>query len=219
MPDSWWDLGESSGYPGAELALDLIACPFCLEAGNFAIEHHAAKKKPNSDKVLNFDTLKCGNCASYVMVLWSASEDSHHDFRVLPRPLKLDRFPKHWPEQIGRFWLQAHRNLSDDNWDAATVMARSALQLALREHNAVGSNLKQEIEDLANKGELPPLMKDWSHHVRELGNDSAHPQPGQPAPAPRDARDIVQFLDFLLEYLYDLPHRIKRYRDRKDDQE
>jgi hypothetical protein len=151
------------------------------------------------------------------MALWSASDDNsgHHDYQVLPWPLKLETFPRHWPEQIGRFWLQAHRNLRDQNFDAAAVMARSALQAALREHKAAGANLKQEIDDLASKGILPPLMKDWSHNVRELGNESAHPQPGQGPVTPRDARDIAQFLDFLLEYLYDLPHRIKTYRERK----
>lgn len=218
MANSWWDLGEWSGHHGGKLALYQITCPFCMERGNFVVAHHAEKKKPNGTKVLNFDTLKCGSCASYVLVFWSASSDHAgiHDYRVLPWPQKLENFPKHWPDQIGRFWLQAHRNLKDQNWDAATVMARSALQITLREHKAVGANLKQEIEDLASKGVLPPLMKDWSHNVRELGNESAHPQPGQAPTTPQDARDIVHFLDFLLEYLYDLPYRIKSYRERKN---
>lgn len=219
MINSWWDLGEWSGHSGNKLALYQITCPFCMERGNFDVEHHTAKKKPNGSKVLNFDTLKCGNCAGYVMVLWSVSSDhsDHHDYRALPWPLKLETFPEHWPEPVGRFWLQAHRNLRDQNWDASTVMARSALQAALRQHNAVGANLKQEIDNLASSGVLPPLMKDWAHNVRELGNESAHPQPSQAPATPQDSRDIVQFLDFLLEYLYDLPHRIKSYRERKSD--
>ena len=70
------------------------------------------------------------------MVLWSASEYGHvhglHDYRVLPWPLKLEKYPEHWPEQVGRYWLQAKRNIRDENWDAAAVMARSALQITLR---------------------------------------------------------------------------------------
>ena len=83
-----------------------------------------------------------------------------------------------------------------ENWDAAALMARSALQAALRNHQAQGHSLKQEIDDLASKGILPPNMKDWSDHIRELGNDSAHP--GPILPDPQDAHDIVSFLDFLL---------------------
>lgn len=212
--DSWWSLGEWSGYEGTKLALYRITCPFCMETGNFSTEFHGTKKQPNGSKIINFDTLKCGNCSSFVQVLWSAG-DTVHDYRVQPWPLKIDRAPEHYPEAIGRFWLQAKRNLRDRNWDAAAVMARSALQLALRSNGAMGTNLKQEIDDLASKGILPPLMREWSHNVRELGNDSAHPNPDQEPTSPRDASDIVGFLDFLLQYLYTLPKKINEYRGRK----
>lgn len=211
--DSWWQLGEWSGYDGSTLAMWRITCPFCKESGNFTVAFHAEKKKPNGKKTLNFDTLQCGNCAGYVLCLWSAGHRLH-SFKVLPWPLNFESYPEHWPETVGRYWLQAKRSLVSENWDAAAVMARSAMQAALRQHEAHGANLKQEIDDLASKGILPPIMKDWSHNVRELGNDSAHPKPDQPPTDSRDAKDIVSFLDFLLEYLYSLPHRISQYRDR-----
>ena len=211
--NSWWQLGEWSGYPGSDLALSRITCPFCTERGNFTIAHHAEKKKPNGRKILNFDTLECGSCRSYVLCLWSAS-DSHHDYKVLPWPLRVDKHPEHWPEVVGRFWIQSRRNLHGENWDAATVMARSSMQAALRDRGATGANLKQEIDSLAKQGLLPPLMTDWANALRELGNDSAHPSPLQAPTSARDAQDIVQFLDFLLEYLYDLPRRIEEYRRR-----
>ncbi|HEY5974807.1 MAG TPA: DUF4145 domain-containing protein [Geobacteraceae bacterium] len=213
--DNWWSLGEWSGCDGTNLAIYQISCPFCMEEGNFSTEFHATKKQPNGKKVLNFDTLKCGNCAAYVQVFWSAG-DRLHSYRVQPWPLKYEKAPEQYPAAIGRFWLQAKRNLKDRNWDAAAVMARSALQLALRSNNAKGANLKQEIDDLATKGILPPIMQEWSHNVRELGNDSAHPNPDQPPTDPKDATDIVGFLDFLLEYIYTLPKKINEYRGRKD---
>lgn len=217
--DSWWQLGEWYGQQGEELALYQITCPFCMEKGNFKTVFHAEKKKPNSNKKLNFDTLECGNCKGYVMVLWSATGHGFgrglHDYRVLPWPLNYERYPEHWPDAIGRYWLQAKRNIRDENWDAAAVMARSALQIALRDYGANGKNLKQEIDNLAAKGILPPIMKEWSDHVRELGNESAHPHPEQDPTNPQDAQDIVRFLDFLLEYLYSLPHRISQYRERE----
>lgn len=81
---SWWSLGEGSGQAGKKLALYQIICPFCNEKGNFELEHHAEKKKPNGKKILNFDTYKCGNCTGYVQVLWSANEflgaKGRHDY-------------------------------------------------------------------------------------------------------------------------------------------
>ena len=94
-------------------------------------------------------------------------------------------------------------------------MARSALQVALREHGAKGRSLKDEIDDLAARGILPPHMKEWAHELRALGNESAHPEAVGSESSADDVRDVIEFLDFLLRYLYDLPHEIKQYHERR----
>jgi hypothetical protein len=211
---NWWEFGEHTGYSGNQLATHRIICAFCNERGNFAKVSHQGRKD-SDDKKLNYDILQCINCGNYTMVFWSGSSQLH-DFRTLPWPTETTNFPEHWPKDIGQFWMEAQRSLEGKNWNAAAVMARSAIQLALRYHEAVGNNLKQEIDDLAKKGLLPPVMKEWSHEVRVLGNDSAHPTPGSSAGAvSKDAKDVVQFLSTLLTMLYDLPHKIEQYRARK----
>lgn len=211
--ESWWDLGEHSGHHGTHLATYNISCGFCRESGNFA-QHHHIEKKNASGKVLNYDTLRCENCGNFTMVFWSAGSGLH-DRRVVPWPLKYEKYPDAWPEDVGRFWLQAKRGQADRNWDSAAVMARSALQLALRHKQAKGKDLFHEIDDLADRGELPPLMKEWAHEVRILARDPAHPQPGQEATSGRDVADVVSFLDFLLDYLFTLPTKIEKFRQRK----
>ena len=213
---NWWILGEGRGHSGVTLATRDIACAFCFEKGNFTQAFDATKKKPNDAKVLHFTTLKCGSCAGYVMVLWSAGSrcSELHDYRVLPWPERTENAPSEWPPEVGRFWVQARRSLDDENWDAAAVMARSALQLAFRQEAAEGSSLKAEIDSLVTMRVLSPIMGQWAHEVRELGNDSAHPKPGQSPTTPEDARDIVQFLDYCLNYLYTIPHQIAEYRKR-----
>jgi hypothetical protein len=51
--------------------------------------------------------------------------------------------------------------------------------------------------------------------VRLLGNDATHPDGGDQGTTTADAQDIVAFLDYLLEYLYDLPKAIEDYRARR----
>lgn len=215
---NWWDFGESTGYEGNKLSTHRIVCGFCSETGVFSTVQHVEKQNRSKGKKLNYDLLQCGNCGNYSMVFWPGSDTLQwHDFRTLPWPTETTTFPEHWPKDIGRYWLQARRSLEGKNWDAAAVMARSAVQLALRHHKAVGDNLKQEIDDLAKKGLLPPVMQEWSHAVRVLGNDSAHPTRGPSAGTEsRDAKDVVEFLSTLLRTLYDLPHQIKQYRARKE---
>jgi hypothetical protein len=111
--------------------------------------------------------------------------------------------------------MQARRSLEGENWDAAALMARSAVQLIVRYQKAKGNNLKQEIDDLGAIGILPPIMVEWSHEIRVLGNENAHPAPGDKGTEQKDAQDVVEFLDQLLSTTYDLPHAIEQYRERR----
>lgn len=217
---SWWTLGEHSGHFGKDLSTYQIACAFCEEKGNYSVEHHAEKKKPNGRKVLNFDTLKCGNCGGYVMVMWSASEygpqQGLHDYYRLPWPIGVGEGSDNWPAAVKRMWKQAHDNLNNQNYDAAAVMSRSALQAVMRSQKAVGKDLYNEIEDLATKGVLPAVIQNWSHEVRQLAKPAAHPEVDEEETSPEDAEDIVEFLDFLLKYTYDVPAQIEEYRKRRN---
>jgi Domain of unknown function (DUF4145) len=211
---SWWELGEWTGYSGGDLAIHNITCAFCLEGGNFRKLNHWQKESSSKHKILNYDILQCENCGNLTMVFWS-SGSRLHDWRTVPWPLRLEKAPESWPTDVGRYWLQARRAQEGNNWDAAAVMARSALQLALRHAGAKGKDLYHEIDDLAAKGELPPRMKEWAHEVRLLARDPAHPEPGDKPTPQKDVQDAMRFLDFLLEYLFTLPHDIATYRNRK----
>ena len=172
--NSWLELGEGIGHRGDKLDVWRLTCPFCDEKGNFTLAYHAEKKKPNPDKRLNFDLYQCRNCMGFVHVLWSAGELASlrgglYDYQVLPWPLNSKPEPSdNWPVGMRRFWVQAHDSLANENWDAANVMARSALQFVVREKGAVEGKLFVQINDLATKGILDPLMKDWAHdgHLR-----------------------------------------------------
>jgi hypothetical protein len=91
---SWWKFGESSGYPGNELALYRVQCPFCEEQGNFETVATLEKSAKASGKVLHYDTLKCGNCGNLTFVLAQRTLGSFvsleiSDTGVLERQTKL----------------------------------------------------------------------------------------------------------------------------------
>jgi hypothetical protein len=218
---SWWDLGEWSGCHGETLAMHQIACAFCGEKGNYETVQHLERKKPGSTrKMLNYDTLKCGHCGNYIFVFWSASShrfghNAMHDYQVLPWYRSTSTYPKHWPEDVGNYWVEARRSIEGKNWTAAALMARSAVQLVARSHDATGKNLKDEIDDLAAKGLILPSMKEFAHEVRVLGNEGTHPQPGAKGTSEKDAKDVVEFLSFLMTVMYSLPKQIEDYRERR----
>jgi Domain of unknown function (DUF4145) len=190
------------------LATHEIVCAFCGTRGNFETVRREERQKPGSArKVLNYDTLRCSNCGNLMFAFWSAAEYGHgsgsiHDYRVLPWHRSTTTHPRHWPEDVGRYWVEARRSIEGKNWTAAALMARSAVQLVARKHGAVGKNLRAEIDDLADKGLILPIMKDWSHEVRELANEGTHPQPGSTGTDEKDAKDVVEFLTFLMRVMF-----------------
>jgi hypothetical protein len=209
---SWWDLGEWSGYTGDTLATYGIACAFCGEKGNFETVEHLERQKPV--------TLKCGHCGNYMFAFWSASSsgfghNSLHDYHMLPWHRSTTGYPKHWPADVGNYWIEARRSIEGKNWTAAALMARSAVQLVARSHGAIGKNLKEEIDDLSAKGLILPSMKEFAHEVRALANEGTHPQPGSTGTPEKDAKDVVEFLSFLVTVMYNLPKQIEEYRKRK----
>ena len=58
-------------------------------------------------------------------------------------------------------------------------------------------------------------MQQWAHEVRELANEGTHPQPGTKGTGEKDAKDVVEFLTFLMRVMYTLPKQIDDYRKRK----
>ena len=157
---------------------------------------------------------------NYMFAFWSAAMFAHgsgaaHDYKVLPWHQSTTRHPNHWPLDVGHYWVEARRSIEGKNWTAAALMARSAIQLVARAHGAKGKNLKDEIDDLAAKSLILPIMKEWAHEVRELGNEGTHPRPGSPSTDEKDAKDVVEFLSFLMTVMYNLPHQIAEYRKRK----
>lgn len=217
---NWWDLGEWSGTAGVDLAIYQIECAFCGENGSFETVQHLERKKPgNARKKLNYDTLQCGHCGNYMFAFWSAAEHGGgrgiHGCHLLPSYRQTTTYPDHWPAEVGNYWLEARRSIEGRSWTAAALMARSAVQIVARHNGAKGKHLKEEIDDLAAKSMILPVMREWAHEVRELGNESTHPKPGAAGTNEKDAKDVVEFLTFLMTVAYTVPKQIDDYRKRK----
>jgi hypothetical protein len=154
--ESWWEFAESTGYEGIDPYYRL-ECAFCKQRGHFEVVHHRDKQEPNGRKLLNFDLAVCTDCSAPTPVFWSATAiGGMHDSRQPPWPLGRKPTPsKTWAAQVGNYWVQAKDNLARANYEAAIMLARTSLQCVARHKCATGKNLKEEIDDLATKADLP----------------------------------------------------------------
>jgi Domain of unknown function (DUF4145) len=219
--ESWWDLGEGSGYDGSEPHVAGLACPYCSYQGNLERVFDTRRDHPVLKKTMLYQVLKCGECLMISFVMSSQSRYSGrrpiHGYRLYPPSLKTERrAPAYWPERVGRAWVQAHNSIDTESWDAAVTMAGRALQSATRDHfGAKPATVEKEIDELGGKGILPMPMVEWAHEIRLLRNIGAHPDAEELEVNEEDAKDIVKFLNYFLVYSFDLPKEIADYKERR----
>jgi len=115
--------------------------------------------------------------------------------------------PEHLPEAVERFLRQGLENIHR-NFDAAGMMFRKSLEIALKEkHPELNESLYKNIEKLAANNDLTKELAEWAHHIRFAGNDAAHEE----AFSADEAREMRHFTELVLTYLFTLPEKVKAH--------
>jgi len=95
----------------------------------------------------------------------------------------------------------------------AVVMVRRALEAVTKEHEPKAPSLHAGLKAMFSRGLISKEITDWGNELRAIGNVGAH------ASAEKiDRQDAVEAIDFLqaiLEILYDLRPKFERMRARR----
>lgn len=191
-------------------------CPHCKVRSVFAGVTTEGVEWDNTSHLL----MRCQNCEGIVY--------ARFPFEVLPDggkrsdppifyPEIRSEAPEDYPLDVRENFSEALRSLNVNNPRAAVIMTRSALQAAMREHEARGGSLNEEIEDLAARHVLPESLKDWAHELRDGGNLVAHPEPGKHVEM-QDAKELSALAESIFEYMYVIPKELDRRRQRLTEQ-
>jgi hypothetical protein len=95
---------------------------------------------------------------------------------------------------------------------ASVVFSRKSLEAICDDKKATGQNLKEKINNLAQKGEISTLLKDAAHTVRELGNEGAHELDAEVSVD--DAETLLALCDAIIGYVYEAPQLVQRIQER-----
>ena len=133
-----------------------------------------------------------------------------------PHVSMLDAFPTArghpkdlLPEDIQQDWLEAVTCVLDGQFRASVLMARSALQRAVRSLHAFRGSLNSELDNLVTAGLITTQLRANADELRITGNDVAHPEEmGSITEA--DAQDSIVFLSDFLDATIIVPERQRR---------
>ncbi len=130
--------------------------------------------------------------------------------QIWPAPVKPYTHPS-FPAKLNDLFID-FQDIFAEGKDPAIVVGgcRNVLEFAVNDQKAKGSNLCRKICDLQAKGVISELLAEWAHYVRLEGNEAIH----EIKATSEEAEEMIDFTKIFLQYLYELPSRIKEARQR-----
>lgn len=123
---------------------------------------------------------------------------------------------EHVPASVSRAYEQATRSFSSALYEPCTLMCRKTLDAAATSLEASGGSLNAKLAALHDAGHIDKRLLDWAHAVRLVGNEAAHDPDVEVSK--EDARDVLDFTEAILIYLFALNRRFERLRARREYQ-
>ena len=194
-------------------SIEIAALPECPHCGTKKVAFYYQSSFNNQNPMYITSFWRCGNCGRGVCIE-SLGINFHSQnpivnlMNMYPNSATFDA-PEHTPENIAGDYKTAKKNLLGNEYKAASIMARTALEAAVKEFDARGVNLKQKIDNLAEQHVITQSLAEWAHEIRDIGNDAAH----ESSPISQaDAEQAVYFAEMLFTYLFTLPGMIEERR-------
>lgn len=133
-----------------------------------------------------------------------------------PTRVRRPEFPD-VPEQIAETAAEAHACLSVGANRGAVALARAVVESTGKAKGAKTRNLNDLIDEMAKRDIIRSLTQETAHAIRVGGNEVAHGDlVDVPMPA-EEAEIIVEFMDSLLEEVFQHPEKLKRLKQSQQD--
>lgn len=198
-----------------------LECPNCGRAANFGFGN--SKLDPTFRTLVH--SISCNSCAENVKFFGvyegEKGHDSRYPFRLFVLAgkksyLSKPDFSGQIPDSLNRSFLGAVDAYNSDNYAAATVMGRRTLEGIFKFLVAPDKqdlSLYKLIEEAQNSTDFSGPLRRLSAAIRTGGNLGAHFDLER-EPDVEMARQIIELLQYFIEYLYVLPKQIDELEDR-----
>lgn len=168
---------------------ELFACPVC---------HKVTLRETYCDETMM-------DCRDYDRSLYYDEE------RILFPPVGIENDSV--PSKISEAYTAALKVKGIDKYVCLMALRRT-LEILLKDKGATKWALKDKIEEIAERGLLPDALKEASSLAKMLGDTAAHDK--ELEIDQYDVEAMVEFVRYIIEYLYVVPDTISTYKKRLD---
>jgi hypothetical protein len=118
------------------------------------------------------------------------------------------------PAGVRRAYEQAKQSFIAFLYEPCALICRRCLEAACKHLGAKGRDLNARLEALEASGFVDSRMIRWGHGIRLLGNEAAHDP--ESVVSVEDARDVLEFTEALLIYIFALNYRFSLFEARRN---
>lgn len=116
------------------------------------------------------------------------------------------------PEELREEFNEARTCFQAKAHRASVMMARHALERTCHMNGATKGTLQAKLETLEKQGTISGDLTEWADLLRLTGNSGAHDDDDV---SPKDAEDMLDFTEALLNHLYVLRARFGEFKARR----
>jgi hypothetical protein len=149
---------------------------------------------------------RCETCRE-ILIYYSSTEE---DFQLAELYWPDIGLNKSVPKEVSHIYDEAIR-IKHLAPNAFAVQIRRALEAICKDRGTRKHNLAQQLNELAEKGEIPKTLSEASDILRLIGNVGAHASETEVHPL--QAIAIDQFFKAIVSYVYVSPAMIKEFKE------
>lgn len=133
-----------------------------------------------------------------------------------PKSVRRPLYPE-VPEEIAATAAEAYACFSVNGYRGAVSLARAVVEATAKAKGITERGIIGKINALHEKGIISSLTRDTSQAIREDGNSIAHGDIGDEPISRDDAAAILEFMDALLDEVFQRPAKLERLKQRHLD--
>ncbi len=189
-----------------------LRCPYCDANGTF--DYRGNIMWIVKGDVIEYSLWSCPDPKCLEVVLVKITEQGQM-LDIYPK--RVPKLDPSVPDQVKSDTVEAYKSFGVGAWRASAAVGRRALQSSLIEQKATKDRLYDQIDELYERDIITKAIQDWAHTIRVIGNTGAHPdKDGLEDVTSTDAKELLDFMEQYLNYVYIMPAKVAERRSAKD---
>jgi hypothetical protein len=192
----------------------ILYCKSCAARVKAEYQNHYSRRAAEEGLYERVSFLSCPSCRDPFLVIQAEyGMDEYGNPEVIyPQAARIN---PNLPRPILTAYSEADACLRARAYTATAIMCRKTLEGLCSEHGATKGTLATRLKDLRDRGVIENRLFEWADALRLSGNEAAHEV--EISVSAEDARDLLEFTNALLEYVFTFRDRFDAFQRRRRD--